>query len=93
MTDKTREAILGAMRGPDGPTSREVFEQAVRDQLDGTPHANHPVQFEMFPGIMVRCTLCHAAVPADFQDDHRQWHNAHVRIHEEIVETALRRRR
>jgi hypothetical protein len=70
--------------------SKDVFVQAVADELAGTPHANHPVQFEAFPGIMIRCTLCHAAVPEGFQDDHRDWHDAHVRVHDDILDEALR---
>lgn len=92
MTDRVKDAIMEATKMTNGPTSREVFEQAVKDELNGTPNAHHPVQFETFACVMVRCTLCHAAVPEDHRDAHRQWHNTHVRIHEEIAESAVRRR-
>ena len=75
----------------DQPNSKDVFVQAVKDHLDGTPHAHHPVQFEEFTSlVMVRCTLCHATVPEHYQDDHRRWHDSHVRVHDQILAQAER---
>lgn len=75
------------------PTSKEVFVQAVKDHLDGTPHAHHPVQFEPVKvprGGLVSCTLCWAVVKEAHADEHRRWHDKHVRAHDRIMEQAQR---
>jgi hypothetical protein len=78
----------------DRPTSRDVFLQGVADALAGTPHANHPVQFEdvMSPQMagISTCTLCRAIILLKHEDEHRSWHDAHVRVHDEILREAQR---
>lgn len=73
------------------PTGREVFVQAVADALAGTPHANHPVQFRpsTLPDAWV-CTLCQSLVLVDDRDAHREWHDAHVQVHDEILAEAIK---
>ncbi len=73
-------------------TSRDVFVDAVRDNLNGTPNASHPVQFEpsRVSLRLMRCTLCHAVVEANDADDHRHWHDCHVKEHDRIMEQARR---
>lgn len=74
-------------------TSAEVFVDAVRDELNGTPHASHPVQFvQVGVPYTVACTLCGSLVSIDqkWQDKHRKNHDDHSRVHGKI-ETEARR--
>lgn len=73
------------------PTGRDVFIQAIADELAGTPNANHPVQFRPTQiNVISSCTLCCALVVNDDRDAHRDWHDAHVRVHDDILDEALR---
>ena len=74
-------------------TTSDVFVDAVRDYLNGTPNASHPVQFESTGSSrFVVCTLCGAAVPAKdkWQDMHRKNHDDHNKAHGGIEEQARR---
>lgn len=75
-------------------TTNEVFVDSVRDLLEGTPNASHPVQFErvLADPYFVVCTLCGAAVPfsGKWQDLHRQNHDEHNRVHDGIEVQARR---
>lgn len=73
-------------------SSRAVFIQAVKDNLNGTPNANHPVQFAVVAPGFVGCTLCGSLV---FDDDewldlHRKNHDKHNQIHAQIEDEAGR---
>lgn len=70
------------------PTSKDVFVQAVKDHLDGTPHAHHPVQFESINAYLDRCSLCFSVVHHRDQGGHRKWHDEHVRVHDQILEQS-----
>lgn len=74
------------------PNSKEVFLQAVKDHLDGTPHAHHPVQFTpaLFVRHLVVCSLCWAIVQESDADEHRNWHDKHVGEHDRIMQQAQR---
>ncbi len=71
-------------------TTDEVFVDAVRDELNGTPNASHPVQFmQVSPDVWVdACTLCGALVVD--RDLHRKNHDEHNKVHDGI-ETQARR--
>lgn len=73
-------------------TTDEVFVDSVRDLLEGTPNASHPVQFERFTAnpLIVVCTLCGAVVPYNekWKNQHRQNHDDHNRVHDGIESQA-----
>lgn len=78
-------------------TTHDVFEDAVQDELNGTPHASHPVQFEEVPasshwGSAVACTLCGALVEnaERWRDLHRKNHDDHNKVHAAIENEARR---
>lgn len=85
-------------------TVDEVFVDAVRDHLEGTPNASHPVQFvvlgnddPLFAQIMsidavAVCTLCGALVfnTDRWTDLHRKNHDDHNKVHGEIEALARR---
>lgn len=71
----------------------DVFIDAVRDHLNGTPNANHPVQFEaaeLAPGMVVACTLCGALVmdTEEWRKTHRDNHDKHNGVHARIERQA-----
>ena len=70
--------------------TRDVFIDAVKDHLNGTPDASHPVQFERIAGDLVACTLCGAAVHWDnkWQELHRKNHDDHNKVHGDIETQA-----
>lgn len=74
-------------------TTSDVFVDAVRDELNGTPHASHPVQFEvcMSDPYFAVCTLCGALVPTEekWKNRHRQSHDDHNKVHASIEREAL----
>jgi hypothetical protein len=77
--------------------SNEVFVQAVEDRLKGKPNARHPVQFKDVSARFViglvsvsKCTLCHSLVLSEDADDHRKWHDEHVKVHDSILAQAKR---
>lgn len=77
-------------------TTSEVSVDAVRDALDGTPGASHPVQFEDLPSVsvslpLVACTLCGAVVynSERWKAQHRQNHNDHNKVHDDNLDAAL----
>lgn len=74
-------------------TTAEVFVDAVRDELNGTPNASHPVQFRDLPYHegLVGCTLCGSVVADadEWKDQHRENHDKHNRVHDKIEAEAL----
>lgn len=72
----------------DQPTTHEVFVQAVKDHLDGTPYKHHPVQFDFLKDIFFRCTLCKSVVSDSDREGHRKWHDLHMREHDRIMRVA-----
>jgi hypothetical protein len=83
-------------------TTHDVFAEAVQDNLNGTPHASHPVQFEesvaqdddlyaILPNL-VGCTLCGAVVfdTERWRDLHRENHDKHNQVHAAIEHEARR---
>lgn len=74
-------------------TIHDVFDDAFRDELNGTPNVSHPVQF-MSAGTdqFAVCTLCAAVVIDDemWKALHRSNHDLHNAVHDHI-ETEARR--
>lgn len=78
----------------------DVFVDAVRDALAGTPNSSHPVQFKDVTVVqspwgvapIVACTLCGALIQGteEWEKLHRSNHDAHNKVHEGI-ETQARR--
>lgn len=74
-------------------TANDVFVNAVRDELNGTPNASHPVQYEpLLVDGLVGCVLCGSAVDDSerWKDLHRESHDKHNRVHASIESEAHR---
>lgn len=71
-------------------TRADVFIQAVKDNLNGTPNASHPVQFAQVAPGLVGCTLCGSVVLDDdgWRELHRESHDKHNRVHQAIDDEA-----
>lgn len=55
--------------------------------------SDHPVQFDQFPNskdFLTSCKLCHAVVDPRHHEGHRDWHDAHNEVHNEIMAQARR---
>lgn len=74
----------------DKRSTKDVFIDAVKDHLNGTPNASHPVQFIGYTDEYCVCTLCGAVVPYTdaWMNTHRKNHDDHNHVHDAIEKEA-----